>query len=315
MMLAVTGASGFFGRHFVAAARSRGLGVRALVGAGDSTGDQFDRLGVAVVRGRLGDSACASRLLEGADVLVHLAALGVHSRDRHWLRTAQVNAVEPLEWIEVAARMKLRRVVVAGTCLEYQGRGILPSMPCLEPTPIPLEEGAPLEPSDAYGATKAAGGILMRALARSLGLPMWYLRFASLYGRGDDSAKLIPAAIMAAKRAEPFDMTGGAQIREWLHVEDGVEALCSAVTREPPNDAQILNVGTGKGIPLGELIGRVFESCGTPRDQIRMGTRPYRLGEPHYLVMSCGRASRLLGFAPRVDLEAGLRAMAERLEG
>lgn len=310
MILAVTGATGFLGRHFVAKARSRGFGVRALVGAEDPAGERLEREGVPVVRGRLAETSAAAKLLEGAEVLVHLAALGVQSRDRDWARTVQVNAVEPLSWVELAARMRVRRVVAAGTCLEYQGRGSLPEAPCPEAERVPLDEESSLEARDAYGATKAAGGLLLRALAQERGLPTWYLRFASLYGPGDDPAKILPAVMAAAKARTAFAMSRGEQLREWLHVEDAAESLLAAIGRQPSGGSAVLNIGTGQGIATKDFVRSAFEAFGASPDLLRCGARPYRAGEPHYLVMEVSRAAKELGFSPRIGLGHGLGALA-----
>ncbi len=305
-MLAVTGASGFLGRHLVSEARSRGLAVRALVGTSAQAQEELERLGVAVVRGRLAEPACAAKLLEGADALIHLAALGVQSRDRDWARTAHVNIVEPLAWIERAAK-SVRRVVAVGTCLEYRGLGSLPEKGCPESQWAPLDEESSLEARDAYGATKAAGGLLLRALARERGLPMWYLRIASLYGPGDDAAKLIPGAIAAARARTAFETTAGEQIREWLHVQDAVSAVLAAAEREPPQGSAVLNVGTGVGVATAMVVRRIFEAAGAPSELVRTGARPYRQGEVHYLVMTCTKAREILGFAPATEMDDFLR--------
>lgn len=303
MMVAITGATGFLGRHLVREARSRGLGVRALVSGSGPGEEALKRQGAGLVRGRLSDSNCAAKLLEGAQVLVHLAALGVQSRDRDWERTVRVNTVEPLAWVELAAKLKVRRVVVAGTCLEYRGKGSLPDEPCAERDRVPLDEESALDARDAYGATKAAGGILLRALARERGLPVWYLRLASLYGPGDDPAKLLPGAIVAARSRAAFEMTNGEQIREWLHAADAVEAILSALSRDPPRNSGAINIGTGEAVETRELIGRVFRWFDAPRELVRLGARPYRGGETHYLVMSADSARTALGFGARRRLE------------
>jgi dTDP-6-deoxy-L-talose 4-dehydrogenase (NAD+) len=311
LRLALTGTNGFLGRAFAAAALAAGDAVRGLVLPGTAGVPR----GVEPVAGALSDEAALRELLRGCDALVHLAALGVQGRDRDFERMTQVNVVEPIGLLQAAAAAGVQRVVAVGTCLEYAGHGRLPDAPCA--TDVVVGEDAPTEPDDAYGATKAAGGLLLRARARALGLPLRYLRFASMYGPGDDAAKLLPGAIRAAVTRTPFPMTPGAQVREWLHVDDGVAALRAALAA-PLRSVELVNVGTGEGVALRDVVGMVFEEAGADPGLIRAGERTYRQGEVHRVVMDCARARGLLaGWAPQRSLRSGIAALvrSEREEG
>ena len=222
----------------------------------------------------------------------------------------EVNVVAPLRLLELAAEAGVTRLVAAGTCLEYTGHGRLPDAPVASAPRLGEESSA--EPADPYGATKSAGGLLLRARARALGLPALYLRLASLYGPGDDPQKLLPAAARAAVRRQPFEMTPGAQGREWLHVDDAVRALLAALGA-PPGATGIVNVGTGEGLSLEALVRRVFEVAGADPSLVRAGARPYRAADVHRLVMDCARAREVLGgWTPAVDLRAGLEDLVAR---
>jgi nucleoside-diphosphate-sugar epimerase len=302
LRIALTGASGFLGRNFAAAALAAGHRVRGLVRPGAR-----ELPGVERVEGDLGDGTARRRLVEGQDVLVHLAATGVQRRDRDWERMALVNVVQPLALLEAAAEARVARAVLAGTCLEYPGHGRLPG--ALAAGTEVCRESSRAEPTDAYGATKAAGGLLQRTRARDLGLAAWYLRFASLYGPGDDPDKLVPAATRAALARAPFEMTGGEQVREWLHVEDAVAALLAAAGRDPPDLPSIVNVGTGEGVRLRDVVTAVFRLAAADPALVRLGARPYR-GEAHRLVMDVSASAAALGgWRPRSDLRRALEAL------
>lgn len=308
MRIALTGLTGFLGSRVAAAALAAGHAVRGLVASGGRPVPE----GVEIVEGALGDDA-ARRLVEGADVLLHLAALGVRRCQRDWQPMAVVNVVEPLGLLSAAARAGVGRAVLAGSCLEYTGHGRLPDVPA--PSAPRCDESSPTEPPEPYGATKAAGGLLQRTRARELGLRTWYLRVASLYGAGDHAAKFLPSAVGAAVTGRPFEMTRGEQVREWLHVEDAVAALLAAAGVDPPEPVTTLNVGTGEGLSLRDLVGSVFEIAGADPTLIRAGARPYR-GEVHRLVMDVSRArTALAGWRPRVELHAGLEALVREEAG
>jgi len=305
VLIAVTGATGFLGRRAVAALTAADHRVRALVMPGEALPTGFG-LGMERVEGTLRDAAALDRLVSGADVLVHLAALGVQKRDRDWERMTAVNVVAPLALVEAASRAGVARVVAAGTCLEYTGHGRLPDAAVAD-APSCREED-PTEPADPYGATKGAGGLLLRARCRSLGLPCWYLRLAGLYGPGDDPEKLLPAAIRCARARVPFEMTGGEQVRELLHADDAIEAFVAAVSRPAPPDGLVVNVGTGEGLSIAELARRVFRAAGADEGLVRVGTRSYRPGEAHRIVMNVERSADRLGWRARTPLDEGLAA-------
>jgi nucleoside-diphosphate-sugar epimerase len=297
--IAVTGGSGFLGRAVVSALLADGHAVSVL-----KRGNPEVSGGARVVLGELKDPCARGTLLKGADVLVHLAALGVQSRDRRWGGMLETNVVWPVALLEDAARSGIRRAIAAGTCLEYQGHGSLPDA-LAPPDASLLGEDASTEPGDGYGATKAAGGTVLRARARELGVPFWYLRFASLYGPEDDPQKLLPSAVAAALAGRSFEMSPGEQVREWLHLDDAVRAVLAAVSRDPEGPG-LVNVGTGEGRTLRDVVSAAYRVAGADPALVRAGARPYRAGEVHRLVMDVRRAQAYLGWNADLALDRGL---------
>jgi nucleoside-diphosphate-sugar epimerase len=298
--IALTGATGFLGRSFIPAALRAGHAVTALVRHGRPAPE-----GVEVVQGDLAYLPALRQLVQGADVVVHLAAVGVQARNRDWATMVDVNVAQPLKLAEAAAEAGAGRLVTVGTCLEYFGHGKLPGH--LEPSDALCTEEETLEADEPYGAAKAAGGLLIRSRARSLGLSSWYLRFAPIYGPGDDGQKVLPAAVRAARERLPFAMTAGEQIREWLHVSDAVAGILAAAATPPPDGVDVVNAGTGEGFTLRDVVGRIFDLAGAPQDLVQAGAFPYRRGEAHRLVMSTEKARRLIpAWKPRVGLGEGL---------
>lgn len=248
------------------------------------------------------------RWLEGVDVLVHLAALGVQSRDRDWSAAAEANVTRSLALVRAARVAGVSHVVATGTCLEYRGHGVLPDRPVSPRGGAPrCDEDTALEPTDAYGASKAAGGLMLRAWAREAEMPLWYLRYASIYGPGDDAAKFLPAAVRTLRGDGDFSMSGGEQVREWLYIDDALRALELAITTAP-DDVRTLNIGTGSGVELRTLVGEVVRRVGADPARVRP-TLPYRRHEAHHLVMDVERSASVLGWQATTTLDAGLHAL------
>lgn len=306
MRLAVTGATGFLGRHLVRAAVDAGHSVRALI---RPAATELHRLpqGVQVVEGQLPD-ALPQTFLNGADALIHLAAAGVQWEGRSQDQLHAVNVLGPVQLLRAAKEAGVSHVVLVGTALEYAGHGTLPSEQVREV--LRCRETDSLETSDRYGAAKAAGGLLARSEARRLQLPTWYLRLCSVYGPGDRPTKLVPAAFHAARALVPFQMTAGEQLRDWLQVNDAVAAVLRAAERRPETRGETLNVGSGEPVALSALIEAVFSACGTDPALIHRGAVPYRAGEVHQLVLDASRGQAALDWRPKVDLHTGLGLLA-----
>ena len=281
MRVAVTGASGFLGRRFVAAAAAAGHRVAALVRPGRAV---EPAPGLEVIEGDLSSFTALRALVQRADVVLHLAAAGVQSRDRAPRTMSLTNVDGPARLAEAMAASKVGRLVATGSVLEYA-------------------------PGDAYGVSKTEGFHALGAAVARLGLRGWYLRLASLYGPGDDREKLLPSAVEAARSGSAFDMTPGAQVREWLHVEDAVAALLRGCELEPPPGLTELDVGTGVGVALVDLIREVYRLAGRDEALVRAGARPYRPEEVMRLVMDPARARTTLGWSPVVTLSDGLRRL------
>lgn len=313
MNIAVTGATGFVGRHFIASALAQGHHLRAWVRGPSAHAAAWRARAITVIEGALTEPTAAqcAAFLHDVDALVFLAAAGVQSRDRSLDKTLAANVTAPARWLEHAAQHHVRRVVLTGTCLEYRGFGALPAAPW-GGAPNPLcGLDSPLSQADLYGASKGAGGLLARAVARHAGMPLWYLRLASLYGPGDDAGKFVPAALAHLRAGNAFPMSPGEQVREWLHIDDAVRALLLAAACDPgPDSVRTLNIGTGQGVSLADLVARLAGVVGASAETIQRGAIAYRPHEVHHLVMDVQEQAPALQFTPAWSLERGLEQLA-----
>jgi nucleoside-diphosphate-sugar epimerase len=312
MRIAITGATGFLGRRLVRIAVGAGHDVRALVRPSAEVPAAW-RDEVELVEGDLADLAGESRrLLPEADVFVHLAVSGSVRGSRTWSVGYDVNVHAAVHWTRMAHAFGVPRVVGAGTCFEYAGHGTLPDAPWRGPDEAPTcAEDAPLRFTDPYGGTKALGGILARGIAAEISIPCWYARIAALYGPDDDSTgrRIVPAAVRAARERTRLPMTGGEQVREFLHVDDAARAVLVCAATPPPGGVAIANVGTELGRPLRDWARRIFELAGAPQELVDAGAIPYREGEAHHLVMRDVVLRRAAGWTPQISFDDGIRAL------
>ena len=237
MRLFITGATGFLGSHVLSAALAAGYEVRAL---------RRHEMSSPVVpltsqpvwcEGDL--STLQSHWFEGVDAVVHLAAAGVSPKQARWSELVQVNVVGSLQLLEMAKEIGVRRFVVAGTSHEYGNAA-------RRYQAIPPD--SPLEPVNAYGATKAAGFQLLRTFAKDHLLELFYGRVFSAYGEGQFEENFWPSLRRAALSGNDFPMTSGCQISDFIPVKTVASHFLQACTRPDISVDSPLVVNIGSGI-------------------------------------------------------------------
>ena len=172
MRIALTGASGYTGGRLLRALRARGDDVAALVRPG-STPPPAPAEGARFVEGDLREADALARLVDGADAVVHIAA--VYRTAGHpdsYYRDVNVGGTERL--LEAASRAGVRRFVHTST-VGVHGHVENP----------PADETAPIAPGDIYQATKAEAEALALDFHRRRGLPVAVVRPGAIYGPGE----------------------------------------------------------------------------------------------------------------------------------
>ncbi|MEY3023020.1 MAG: UDP-glucose 4-epimerase [Planctomycetota bacterium] len=322
----VTGGAGYIGSH--AAIRLLDLGHRVTVidslhrghrGAVEALravgGDRL-RFEQADLResGRLADV-----LAEAVpDAVLHFAALAyVGESVEEPLDYFACNVGGGLSLLAAMRRTGVRRIVFSSTCATYG-----------EPdrSRIPISESVPQRPINPYGRSKLHFEEILRdEAARPSDAPLAAvaLRYFNVAGcdaagrLGEDhrpESHLIPIALEVAlgKRpnlkvfGEDYETPDGTCIRDYVHVEDLVEAHVAALGAFEPGAVRAWNVGIGRGHSVREVV----ESCRRVTGHaIPTVPAPRRAGDPPVLFADPAAARRDLGFAPRwTDLDETVRS-------
>jgi len=317
MRVALTGASGYTGGRLLGALRARGDEVAVLVRP-QSVSDRVRSLASRVVEGALGDVAAASRLVEGADAVVHVAA--VYRTAGHpdsYYREVNVLGTERL--LEAAARTGVRRFVHTST-VGVHGHVERP----------PADESAPFAPGDIYQATKAEAERLALDFHRRRGVPVAVVRPGAIYGPGE--TRLLKLFRAVARGRYAIVGTG----RTFYHpvfIDDLVDGFLLALDRPEAVGESFLVCGPSY-VAQTDLAALVAKHTGGRVLPFRIPARPIQwagdlveaicvpLGlEPplhrrrvDFWTKSRGftieKARRLLGYAPKVDLDEGIARTA-----
>jgi UDP-glucose 4-epimerase len=168
-----------------------------------------------------------------------------------------------------------------------------------------IVETAVLRPMTPYGATKAAGEMLMSAYTAVYGVRCVCLRLTNVYGPGMQAKDSIVARLMRAIRLErEFEIYGdGRQVRDYVHVSDVIDAVKIGLVNEAWAGPVV--IGSGTSLSVLEVLDTVRSVTGASLE-VRHG--PARPGEMPAVIVDPSRA-RAAGWSPRYDFESGVRGV------
>lgn len=231
------------------------------------------------------------------DFIVHCAAAGVLHQQQRLSDLYRNNVIGTINLLEAAQKIPFTRLIHMGGSSEYGSHD------------IPLSESLPVQPVTDYGASKAAATIACQQIARSRQLPVTILRPFSVYGPAESGHRLIPTAIVAALTDQPFKLTAQPTYRDFIFVEDVVEAVLQALTKALPS-GEIVNVASGKQYSNHGVIKKIGQLC---QKEILVASEPFppRPADTKFWVGDRRKAFGLWGWEPRFSLESGLEKTAD----
>ena len=277
MKIAVTGASGFVGRHVLGAlAGCPDVEVVAMSRHAPGSPMPADVHHVAIDMASLPSDAF--EMLGCPDVLIHLAWSGLPNyQSRHHFET---HLAEQYRFLERLVSAGLSKLVCAGTCFEY-------GMQSGE-----LTESLPADPRNPYGFAKDALRRQLEFLAADAGVKLTWARLFYMYGEGQSAGALYSQFLAARGRGDAeFPMSGGEQLRDYLPVEE-VARYLSALARTASGGG-IVNVCSGRPTSVRSLVEGWRDSLGVPM-KLALGRFPYPSHEPMAFWGSNSKLLRLL---------------------
>ena len=341
MRMLVTGAAGFIGSHVLNAARAAGHEVRgldSLAGAGHPGLPSYLPDDAELVVGDVRDPEAVGRALDGVDVVCHQAALVGLGADLAGY--ADVNVTGTAVLLHAMGRRQVGRLVLASSMVVYgEGGYDCPEHGAVHPPPrraedldagrfeprcprcgrelvtTPVAETAPLDPRNAYAASKVAQEHFAATWARLTGGVAIALRYHNVYGPWmprDTPYSGVAAIFRSAleRGAPPAVFEDGRQRRDFVHVRDVAAAnLCAVEVAGRAADGSIRAYNVASGVPhtVGEMAAALAQAFGGPRPVV---TGDYRLGDVRHIVASPAAAASELGFRAHTRFGAGMTEFA-----
>jgi nucleoside-diphosphate-sugar epimerase len=200
--------------------------------------------------------------------------------------TFDANLLTTVNVLMAAHESNCDRVVIAGSIEESRD---------VDPAP----------PSSPYAASKMAASLYAKLFASLYGSSIITLHIAFVYGPGQlDFQKLVPYVIRSYVEGNAPALTEGSRVVDWIHVSDVVDAAILAGELDDTG-SHAFSIGTGTGTSIRELAGTLAELCGAlvPPEFGSIPNRPL----DRERVADITRATEVLGWKPKMDLNEGLR--------
>lgn len=297
----LTGAGGFVGANLARRLLGDGHDVHAAVRGGsdlwrlEGVRGQLELLELdlrdgAAVRDRVGRLA--------PEWVFHLAAHGAYSWQRGFDEMVEANLLGTMALLQSALDAGCEAFVGAGSSSEYGFKDHAPSE----------DEG--LEPNSHYAITKAGASTVCRYVARRREAHVVTLRLYSVYGPWEEPGRLLPTLIATGLEGGLPPMVDPETARDFVHVDDVVEAFLLAASAGGLEPGAIYNVGSGVQVSMRELVALARRLMGVETEP-EWGSMESRAWDTTVWVADPARIRRELGWQPRLSLEGGLGAMIE----
>jgi UDP-glucose 4-epimerase len=297
MRFLITGAAGFLGTPLANRLVGEGHNV---VGLDDLSTGSPDRLSPKVnfIRGDVNDRPKLWSLLQEVDCVYHLAARVIVPESILYPREyTQVNVGGTVSLMEAMRDVGVRRVIFISSGSIYGNQSIQP-----------LKETARPNPRSPYAVSKLSAEYYVRTIGDLWGIETVCLRVFNAYGPGQrlppSYAPVIPYFLHQATQNGTIVIHGdGSQSRDYVYVDDAVEAMVNAAIAPKANHL-IINVGSGVETSVNEVIKLVLDATGQSPEIILNAQHE---GGPSRMCADIDLAKTKLSYKPHISLQEGLK--------
>lgn len=300
----ITGAGGFIGSHLTERLVSFGAQVKVFIRY-NSRGDRgmleyipktvTDNM--EIIMGDIRDAQGLRSAMKGTEVVFHLAALiGIPYSYVHPSDVMGSNIYGALNILEAAREFELEKIVHTSTSEVYGTAQY-----------TPIDEKHPLVGQSPYSASKIAADKIAESFYMSFDMPVATIRPFNCYGPRQSARAILPTIITQALKGKEVYLGATYPVRDLTFVKDTVDGFIK-IAEAKESIGQVINIGTGHGISIGDLADTIVKIVGKDNKIIFDATRVRpKLSEVGELIADNKKAKELLKWAPKTPLEDGLK--------
>lgn len=344
-LVLITGGAGFIGSHVADRLLSEGFRVRALDTLDPQVHGETNTLfpaylshEVETIRGDVRNPRDVERALEGVDAVYHFAAaVGVGQSMYEIERYTDINNRGTAVLLEGLIHHRVQKLIVASSMSVYgeglyctpDGHRVCPQPRTMEKLksghwdlrdelgrvldPVATNEDKPPSPQSIYALSKLDQETMCLLFGRAYNIPVVALRFFNVYGERQALSNPYTGvlAIFASRYLNgkaPVIFEDGRQMRDFVHVRDLARACVLALQCEEASDVT-LNIGSGRSYSILEIAARLGKVMGRESIVPQVSGR-YRSGDIRHCFADISRATAMLGYRPRIDLDSGLAELS-----
>jgi len=288
----ITGASGFIGRHLLHQLRTYGSHISTI----SRNNNDFPK-DIAQYVIDIKDTHAIEECVHAfqPDYIFHLAAYKERNESiQAFYSSIETNLIGSLNLFSAAKQLSsLQSIVTLGTAEEYGNNS------------PPFNERFRERPVTPYSFSKLCISHMGELFSHLYNLPVTIIRPTLAYGPGQGTDMFLPSLITSLLENKPFEMTLGEQTRDFIYINDLVEALIISSVNVKAH-GQIINIGSGVPIKLTNMVKNIERMVGR-HDLVKIGRKPYRIKEIMEYYVDVKKAEDILGWKAKTSIEDGLK--------
>ena len=300
----VTGAGGFIGSNLVEELIKSGITVKAFIhyNSSNSWGNleflpEDIKKEIEVISGNIQDPFSVNNAVKGQDTVFHLAALiGIPYSYKAPNSYVNTNVIGTLNILQACLDNNIEKIVHTSTSETY-GTAIY----------TPIDEKHPLKAQSPYSASKIGADKLAESYHLSFGLPIAIIRPFNTFGPRQSARAIIPTIISQILSGSKVVIGSIDPVRDFTFVKDTVNGFIKIAT-EQKSAGELINIGSGKGISIGELAHKIIQMI-NPETEIIIDTKRIRPDKSEVMKLICDntKAREILNWKPNFSLEDGIK--------
>jgi len=300
----VTGAGGFIGSHLVERLVRLKANVSTFVRYNSRNDKGMLELlnrditdQINIIMGDLKDSHAVRNAVKGNQIIFHLGAIiAIPYSYIHPSDFFQANILGTANILNACLEYEIKKIVHTSTSETYGTARY-----------VPIDENHPLQAQSPYSASKISADKIAESYYHSFDMPITIIRPFNTYGPRQSSRAIIPTIITQALTKKNVELGSLYPLRDLTYVADIVNAFIK-IAEVPKSIGEVINVGSGKEISIGELAEKIISIIGkkVKVNFDRMRVRP-KNSEVNELIADNKKAKKILEWKPKISLDRGLR--------